>query len=117
MTKAMKTKSASSTMLATAREDLKAARAVVAELKAKVASIRDEAKRVRESAKASKAAARAQKREAAIAKAKARLERLMNPVGSKAKKVAKRPGPTIVTKFDKSGKAVAKTVNGKAVAV
>lgn len=113
----MKTKSASVTMLATAREDLKAARAVVAELKAKVASIREDAKRIRESAKAAKASARAQKREAAIAKAKARLEKLLNPVGHKKQKAAKRPGPTIVTKFDKSGNAVAKTVNGKAVAV
>ena len=80
--------------LAAARTELVAAKAKVAELKL---AVRAE----REAVKADKVQTREAKRAAAIAKAQARLDKLLNPAGSAARKAARKPGPVTITKFSK----------------
>lgn len=62
----------------------------------------------REAAKAAKAEAREQKRLAAIAKAQARLQKLLdkqNPVGTAARKAAKKPGAVKITQYQVDARA------------
>jgi hypothetical protein len=73
------------------REAIKALKASIAESVA----IRREGKALLKVARAEKAEAR---RIAAIAKAKAKLDKLMAPVGAKATKANKRPSKAVVTK-------------------
>ena len=91
---AVKTPKAKSTLvleLKTQRTSLKALRETIKTLAAKV-------KAEREAEKAARQAKTKARKEAAIAKAKARLEALTRPVGTKAKKAAKKPGKVTVTK-------------------
>ena len=91
--------------LASAKEALKALRAqtsqVLANVKAlKVAAATERAsmKEAKAKAKTEKAAARAEKKAARVAKLEAKLAALKNPVGTAARKAAKRPSKAIVAK-------------------
>ena len=91
----MKNASATQAALAEARLALKSTKVLVADLSAKVKAERFEAK-------AAKAAAIAAKRETAIAKARVRLQKLLdkaNPVGTQARKAARKPSKVTVTKM------------------
>jgi len=91
----MKTKTSLQLSLEVARATLAASKVEVKTLAAQVRAERLASK----AAKVDKAAAR---REAAIAKAQAKLQKLLdkaNPVGTKAIKASRKPGPVTVTKM------------------
>jgi len=85
------------------REALAALRDSIKAEQAQKAADRIAAKVAKVAAANAKADALAQKRAAAIAKAQARLQKLLDkqsaPVGVKAIKAARKPGPVTVTKF------------------
>lgn len=80
---------------------LAAARTALALAKVSVKELVQAVKAEKERAVQAKATAKEAKRQASIRKAQATLARLLdktNPVGAKARKAARRPGPVIVTK-------------------
>jgi hypothetical protein len=77
------------------------ARTALANAKVSVKELVQAVKAEKERAVQAKATTKEAKRQASIRKAQATLARLMdkaNPVGAKARKAARRPGPVIVTK-------------------
>ena len=80
---------------------LAAARTALTLAKVSVKELVEAVKVEKEKAVQAKATAKEAKRQSAIRKAQATLARLLdktNPVGSKARKAARKPGPVIVTK-------------------
>jgi hypothetical protein len=73
-------------------------RALIKTLKAEVQGLAAQYKLERANKKASKVEAREARKVTAIAKAKAKLEKLMAPVGSKAIKANRKPSKAQVTK-------------------
>ena len=73
-------------------------RALIKSLKAEVAVLALEYKNQRAENKQAKVAARAVRKERAIEKAKAKLEKLLAPVGTKAIKANRKPSKAVVTK-------------------
>jgi hypothetical protein len=73
-------------------------RALIKTLKAEVQGLAAQYKLERANKKASKVEAREARKVTAIAKAKAKLEKLMAPVGSKAIKANRKPSKVQVTK-------------------
>ena len=73
-------------------------RALIKSLKAEVAVLALEYKNQRAENKQAKVAARAARKERAIEKAKAKLEKLLAPVGTKAIKANRKPSKAVVTK-------------------
>jgi len=92
MTKASKTLSPTAVELVSARQSLAFFKEQVKYLAARV-------KEERLDAKLAKISARQARRDAAIEKAKAKLERLMAPVGAKAIKANRKPSKAKTTKF------------------
>jgi len=101
----MKAKSFNVEALAAKRAALKALKVEIAELvevvkqeKVNMAEARAVEKAQKVAAKEAKAAARAQKKAEKIAALEAKLNALRNPVGSAARKAARRPSKVVVTK-------------------
>ena len=76
-------------------------RALIKSLKAEVSVLALEYKNQRASNKLAKVAARDARKAKAIEKAKAKLEKLMAPVGAKAIKANRKPSKAVVTKVAK----------------
>jgi hypothetical protein len=91
------------------REALAALRASIKADRELRAAHRTATKIAKVAAANAKADALAEKRAAAIAKAQARLQKLLDkqsaPVGTKAAKAARKPGPVTVTKFQSEARA------------
>jgi molybdopterin-biosynthesis enzyme MoeA-like protein len=85
--------------LAQKREAVKALRAAIKEEAIIRKAVREDAKAAKIAAKAEKAAARAAKKAAKIAALEAKLTALRNPVGTAAKKAARKPSKVTVTKM------------------
>ena len=96
--------------VAALRVELGQARALVKSLREQIAMELTVGKEMKAMAKQAKANALAEKRALAIVRAQARLEKLLAkqaaPVGTKAKKAAKRPSKAVVLKGQEAANAV-----------